>query len=521
MGKGANFYHFLPRASRRTNDSYCITDPQGCLLTGSMCTGQTIHFFQTTCKLKCCQCCNFCARALPKEKAKSRVSRLSYSKRSQIKVCEWCFLCHSIVLWSTCTKCPKCCLKSACRGKTSKILGNLAGAGCQSESNSNFETGLHPPLLDLAKSHKISHSRKLLCQSSQLQLPVRGITSAYRQKHRRTGPKSNLSGFLQPTILSSKTQQIETHLRLEQVKSFPQDGKIQNGDTRNHQDIPPARGVGYFDRLQGRLLPYTHTGTGQKYLRFHVQGQTSQFKALPLVCHCSSEGGETDGHTQGYKNPPVPRRLVGESQIPPGLSPTDTGPSKDMSRTKVACKFREINWNPSRFSTSLITSSTSSPAWFVQHQTSGKAFKTKYSQLLSLPACPGFLVLDTFVNSHREASSHRSSPHEANSVTFEKQLEGTRITRKGDSNSQVLAPTSTMVVRRREHSHRPTIQWWLDGENILTGQPLHPIKHALQIFTNTSKEGWGAQLNECTARGTWSLPEIKLHINYLELKQSF
>ena len=54
-----------------------------------------------------------------------------------------------------------------------------------------------------------------------------------------------------------------------------------------------------------------------------------------------------------------------------------------------------------------------------------------------------------------------------------------------------------------------------------TGQPLHPIKHALQIFTYPSKEGWGAHLNKHTARGTWSLPESKLHINYLELKVVF
>ena len=65
------------------------------------------------------------------------------------------------------------------------------------------------------------------------------------------------------------------------------------------------------------------------------------------------------------------------------------------------------------------------------------------------------------------------------------------------------------------HTH---LQWWLSEDNVLTGQPLHPIKHALQIFTDALKEGWGAHLNEHTARGSWSLPESKLHINYLELK---
>ena len=56
---------------------------------------------------------------------------------------------------------------------------------------------------------------------------------------------------------------------------------------------------------------------------------------------------------------------------------------------------------------------------------------------------------------------------------------------------------------------------------MLQGQPLHPLKHALQLFTDASKEGCGTHLNDHTARGTWSLPESKLHINYLELNVVF
>ena len=57
---------------------------------------------------------------------------------------------------------------------------------------------------------------------------------------------------------------------------------------------------------------------------------------------CSSKRGETDGHTQGYKNPPVPRRLVDESYIPPGLSPAYARSSEDMPRTRLVGKFRKI-----------------------------------------------------------------------------------------------------------------------------------------------------------------------------------
>ena len=44
------------------------------------------------------------------------------------------------------------------------------------------------------------------------------------------------------------------------------------------------------------------------------------------------------------------------------------------------------------------------------------------------------------------------------------------------------------------------------------------MHHAIQIFTDASKEGWGAHLGNFTTRGTWSVPESHLHINFLELK---
>ena len=38
-------------------------------------------------------------------------------------------------------------------------------------------------------------------------------------------------------------------------------------------------------------------------------------------------------------------------------------------------------------------------------------------------------------------------------------------------------------------SLHPHLQWWFQEDNALTGQPLLPIKHALQIFSDVSKKG--------------------------------
>ena len=62
------------------------------------------------------------------------------------------------------------------------------------------------------------------------------------------------------------------------------------------------------------------------------------------------------------------------------------------------------------------------------------------------------------------------------------------------------------------------LRWWTKETNVLLGQPLHPLRHAIQIFTDVSKEGWGAHLGDFTASGTWSVPENHLHVNFLALK---
>ena len=67
-------------------------------------------------------------------------------------------------------------------------------------------------------------------------------------------------------------------------------------------------------------------------------------------------------------------------------------------------------------------------------------------------------------------------------------------------------------------SLHPHLDWWLDEANVLRGQPLHPLQHAVQLFTDASNEGWGAHLGDFTARGVWSPLESLFHINVLELK---
>ena len=62
------------------------------------------------------------------------------------------------------------------------------------------------------------------------------------------------------------------------------------------------------------------------------------------------------------------------------------------------------------------------------------------------------------------------------------------------------------------------LRWWLDPAKVLSSQPLHPLQHALQLFTDASNEGWGAHFGDYMAKGVWLESEGALHINLLELK---
>ena len=82
----------------------------------------------------------------------------------------------------------------------------------------------------------------------------------------------------------------------------------------------------------------------------------------------------------------------------------------------------------------------------------------KMLKLLSLPACPvrEFMSLIGLLTA-TEKQVRLGQLHETHSVPSQTQLEGPRITGKGDPNPQVLAPPFTMMAEGRQCTYSPTI----------------------------------------------------------------
>ena len=251
-----------------------------------------------------------------------------------------------------------------------------------------------------------------------------------------------------------------------------------------------------------------------KYLRFHVQGRTYQFKTLPFGL--STAPMEFTVLAKEVKLMAIHKGIRIHQYLDDWLV---------RARSQQICLQH----------TQILVKMCQDLGWLVNlEKSAGTQTGLRLSRLPVRPqvrpgqtdsgpvAKPSGQDTSTFVStglpgqtvhvpdrssySHRKAGSPRPTTHETHTVASQKQLEGTRILEK------------IIPLPRSLHPH---LQWWLEESNMLQGQLLHPVKHALQIFTDASKEGWGAHLNEFTARGSWSVPESKLHINYLELRAVF
>ena len=169
------------------------------------------------------------------------------------------------------------------RGQITPVLGKMDSTRHQPQSISSPHGRVHITLLVPAKSDKISHNNKLLCESPQEQLPVGGFASAVRQMCCRIGSKSTVPGVLQLAIFGTQTQQpVETYLGSQQTQHLFENTVIQNGDRGDNKDLPPDRGVGNLHRLQGRILPYTNKQTVQEIHAFSYPGRDLSIQSTTL-----------------------------------------------------------------------------------------------------------------------------------------------------------------------------------------------------------------------------------------------
>ena len=329
------------------------------------------------------------------------------------------------------------------------------------------QRGLRPALPVQTLPDKKPYHNKLLCRSPQEQLPGGGIASAVKQKRCRTGSKSTIPGVLQLVVPCTKTQQpVVPHLGSEQIKQLSEDTNFQNGDPRDNTDLSPDRRVSDLHRPQRCVLPCPDKQSVQKVHAFSYPRQDLSIQSTSLWpvhgshgVHSDSQRGQVASHETGYKDPPVPRRLVGQGQVPPGLSSTDTEPSNTLqgpgmvsepgkirAGTKTNFQFRRL---PVRLETG-------------QGQTHPRTLAGSTGQDtgdISLPSVPGLelYVSDRVTHCHRKTGSYGQITQETYTVAPQEQLEDAGNVGEDHPHPKITSPTSEMVAGGRQCYQRSNL----------------------------------------------------------------
>ena len=248
----------------------------------------------------------------------------------------------------------------------------------------------------------------------------------------------------------------------------------------------------------------------RKYLRFHFQNQSYQFRALPFGL--STAQMEFTGVVKEVKLIAQSRGIRIHQYLDDWLIQDPTKESCYQGTQSLLTLCQELGWIVNLQKSELEPKQIFEFVGYKYDLSQGLVLPTPlgvdppkvgiHPVQTKLPS-QGIYVPDRPTYSNGKTGSPGETPHE----TIQWHLK--RHWRVPESLEKEIP------VPRSLHPH---LLWWTKETNVLTGQPLHPLIHAVQIFTDASKEGWGAHLGDFTARGIWSVPESHLHINFLELK---
>ena len=153
--------------------------------------------------------------------------------------------------------------------------------------------------------------------------------SAVKERNRKGG-KCKISQVLQsPVSCTQASPEVEASNRPKQAQHFSTRRKVQNGNSRVHQDLPDSRGMGIVNRSIACLPSHSHTSTLKEVPKVLPQVSGVPVHTPPIQTGHSPpglyndcKGSEANGPLQRSQTSPIPGRMT--DQVPvSGGSPTE------------------------------------------------------------------------------------------------------------------------------------------------------------------------------------------------------
>ena len=125
---------------------------------------------------------------------------------------------------------------------------------------------------------------------------------------------------------------MEASNRLKQAQHFPTHRKVQNGNSRVHQDLPDSRGVGIVDRPVGRLPSHPHPPKLKEIPKVlpQVTGVPVHLPSFrtshsPPGIYNDCKGSEANSPLERTQTSPIPGRLADQVPVSGGSQSEHSG----------------------------------------------------------------------------------------------------------------------------------------------------------------------------------------------------
>ena len=199
-------------------------------------------------------------------------------------------------------------------------------------------------------------------------------------------------------------------------------------------------------------------------MRFHLQGQSYQFKALPFGL--STAPMEFTVVAKEVKLMALQRAISTHQYLDDWLVRASTHDTGLQHTQTLVTLCQELGWLVNKEKSELAPKQVFNFVGYQFDLKEGKVrptqerWQTRQDQISTVGSDmpgPTVHVPHRSTDSNRKTSPPRATSYEAHTVALEKQLEGPRVTRKGDPGPQVPPPPSKVVAGGKQRATRSTI----------------------------------------------------------------
>ena len=329
----------------------------------------------------------------------------------------------------------------------------------------------------------------------------------------RKGGKCKVSRVLQSPVSSTQASpKVEASNRLKHAQHFCTRSKVQNGNSRVHQDLPGSRGMGIIARSIRRLPSHPYPSKLKEIPKVlpQVAGVPVHLPPFrtshsPAGLYNDRKGSEANGPLKRTQTSPIPGRLADQVPVSGGSNSEHSGSGRSnpvLGLDNKSGKIRTETYS-NVFVRGLRIPSTFSPCKTHSREMAQTSGFDPTSQVKTCVDCKMFDVANWVACLNRENGPGGTPSHEALSVSPQGALEISSVAGQPPSLDRNHFCTPRLVAKslKRDEMCRPSSQ-----------RPQYPTLY------RHLKRGWGTHLDQSSTKGLWSDREKRLHINIPELK---